>query len=86
MLKHGGKVAECGSKPPVALLGPLYDFAGSANLSPYDCLKTHTCPICGQKGHSSTVWDVKTTFFYCKDRGHIFEINDDTQEVDRIAR
>jgi hypothetical protein len=70
----------------VDLKATSYDYASSSATSPFECIKLHLCPICGEHGISSTIWDMKTTFFYCRDRAHIFEVDDTSQVVDRIGR
>lgn len=63
-----------------------FDFASSAGLSTYACVKQRTCPVCGNKGTLSNVYGGLLSFFYCStDKGHTFEINEQTSQVDRIG-
>lgn len=62
------------------------DFARSAQLSAYECIKQKTCPICGAKG-STELWyggaGEQHTFFYChKSQTHVYEVDGTT--ADRV--
>lgn len=70
--------------PPVpATAVAVNDFAVSANMSVYSCLKQKTCPICGNKGsvehyEAGVGGNAPSTYFYCDaSKQHIFEFDDD---------
>ena len=62
----------------------VMDYAQSARLSPYACARQKICPICGQKGDIETYTEPYAMFFFCENKQHIFEIDNEKGEVDRI--
>jgi hypothetical protein len=69
-------------QPPTA----VDDFAQSANLSVYACVKQKTCPICGSKGSMEHyTGSHPQSFFFCDNSGqHIYELDDDAGFADRV--
>lgn len=74
--------------PQVDSLTPVTvaDFARSANMSAYTCVKQKTCPICGSKGGTEHyLGRHPQSFFYCQENSqHVYEFDDDTGTCDRI--